>query len=101
MEAFPTRAEDFSRDWLQRALDRAGVLDGARITTFATQPIGTGQVGDTVRITLGYDRASPTLPPTIAAKLPSRDEACATSAIFAASARERTRTFTPLEGGGF
>ena len=44
---------------------------------------GTGQVGDTVRITLGYDRASPSLPPTVAAKLPSRD---ATSRATAASA---------------
>ncbi len=89
MEAFPTRAEDISRDWLQRALDRAGVLDGARITTFATQPIGTGQVGDTVRITLGYDRASPTLPATVAAKLPSRDATSrATAAHFRLYLRE-------------
>ncbi len=89
MEAFPTRAEDISRDWLQVQLDRAGVLAGARITAIETQPIGTGQVGDTVRITLTYDRASPGAPSTLAAKLPSRDATSrATAAHFRLYLRE-------------
>lgn len=89
MQAFPTRAEDIGRDWLQTQLDAAGVLDGARITALTTESIGTGQVGDTVRITLGYDRPSPTAPATIAAKLPSRDAASrATAAHFRLYLRE-------------
>ncbi|GGB59929.1 phosphotransferase [Blastomonas aquatica] len=71
--AFPTRAEDLSQAWLQAQLDAAGALGGARITRFSTTSIGTGQVGDTVRIALEYDRPAPGAPTSIAAKLPSRD----------------------------
>ncbi|MDM7955392.1 phosphotransferase [Blastomonas sp.] len=73
MAAFPTRAEDIDRAWLQARLDAANVLDGAHVTDFTTTSIGTGQVGDTVRIALAYDRAAPKAPASIAAKLPSRD----------------------------
>jgi aminoglycoside/choline kinase family phosphotransferase len=73
MEAFPTRAEDIDRAWLQARLDAADALDGAQITGFTTTPIGTGQVGDTVRIVLRYDRPAPRAPTSVAAKLPSRD----------------------------
>lgn len=73
MEAFPTRAEDIDARWLQAQLDRAGALDGARIAGIETTSIGTGQVGDTVRIALSYDRPAPDAPASIAAKLPSRD----------------------------
>lgn len=73
MAAFPTRAEDIEWRWLQAQLDEAGVLGGARITGFATTSIGTGQVGETIRIALAYDRPAPQAPASIAAKLPSRD----------------------------
>ncbi len=73
MEAFPTRAEDITPDWLQAQLDNAGVLGGARIAAITCASIGTGQVGDTVRIALAYDRPAPGAPASIAAKLPSRD----------------------------
>lgn len=73
MAAFPTRAEDIDLRWLQAQLDAADLLGGARITGFTLTSIGTGQVGDTVRIALAYDRPAPSLPASIAAKLPSRD----------------------------
>ncbi|WP_017670940.1 phosphotransferase [Blastomonas sp. AAP53] len=89
MQMFPTRAEDIDRDWLQARLDQAGVLDGALITGYTTTAIGTGQVGDTVRIALEYDRPSPTAPASIAAKLPSRDATSrATAAHFRLYLRE-------------
>ena len=75
MEPFPTRAEDIRTDWLQARLDSQGLLDGARIVAAEMTPIGTGQVGDTVRIALRYDRPAPQAPSSIAAKLPSRDAA--------------------------
>lgn len=88
MVDFPTRSEDIDARWLQSQLDRAGVLDGATITRFDVQPIGTGQVGDTVRITLHCDRAT-TAPASIAAKLPSRDETSrSTAAQFSLYRRE-------------
>lgn len=88
MGDFPTRSEDIDVPWLQAQLDSAGVLDDASITAFDARPIGTGQVGDTVRITLHYDRAG-TAPASIAAKLPSRDETSrSTAAQFALYRRE-------------
>lgn len=84
MQGFPTRAEEISRDWLQSALDTANALDGAQIASIDVAPIGTGQVGDTVRIALSYDRPAPHAPGTVAAKLPSRD---ATSRATAAQLR--------------
>lgn len=102
MAAFPTRAEDIERDWLQARLDAAGVLDGARITAFGCAAIGTGQVGDTVRITLDYDRPAPHAPRSIAAKLPSRDATSrATAAHFRLYLREvnfyaRVAPLTPM-----
>lgn len=89
MLAFPSRAEEISRDWLQSALDSAHALHGARIASVDITPIGTGQVGDTVRITLGYDRPAPHAPASIAAKLPSRDATSrATAAHFRLYLRE-------------
>lgn len=89
MPPFPTRAEDINRDWLQDRLDSCHALNGARITSVDIAPIGTGQVGDTVRITLGYDRPAPDAPTSIAAKLPSRDATSrATAAHFRLYLRE-------------
>lgn len=89
MQPFPTRAEDISRDWLQAQLDKGGALDGAQIASMDATPIGTGQVGDTVRIALTYDRPAAHAPASIAAKLPSRDATSrATAAHFRLYLRE-------------
>jgi len=89
MPGFPTRAEEISREWLQATLDASDALHGAQITSLDIAPIGTGQVGDTVRINLGYDRPAPHAPTSIAAKLPSRDATSrATAAHFRLYLRE-------------
>ena len=89
MQPFPIRAEHIDRAWLQSTLDAANALDGARIASLDIAPIGTGQVGDTVRITLSYDRPAPGAPKSIAAKLPSRDATSrATAAHFRLYLRE-------------
>lgn len=89
MSGFPTRAEEISREWLQSTLDSCGALQGARIISADIAPIGTGQVGDTVRIALSYDRPAPDAPASIAAKLPSRDATSrATAAHFRLYLRE-------------
>ena len=62
---------EFTADWLTDCLSRAG--SPARVTGFTAQPIGTGQVGATFRLTLDYDPAFPAGPPTLVAKLPSND----------------------------
>lgn len=89
MAAFPTRAEHIECEWLQARLEAAGVLAGVQIAGFDCTPIGTGQVGDTVRIALTYDRPTTQAPRSIAAKLPSRDATSrATAAHFRLYLRE-------------
>jgi hypothetical protein len=52
----------------------AGHLGGSAVTTVRAEPVGTGQVSDSFRLRLAYDRAT-ALPPTMVAKVPAADEA--------------------------
>ena len=45
--------------WLTDVLTEAGVIDGVTIVGVALEPVGAGQVGDTYRLTLTYDRHDP------------------------------------------
>lgn len=58
--------------WLTGALARD--LDGATVTGVAAEPVGTGQVSDSLRLRLDYDRPV-RLPATMIAKVPAADEA--------------------------
>lgn len=50
------RPEALDIGWLQRRLSEAGI--GCDITGFDVEPVGTGQLGDTVRISLRYGAAA-------------------------------------------
>jgi hypothetical protein len=63
--------QDVSAEWCDVAL--ADRLDGAHVTAVRLEPVGTGQVADTVRIHLSYDRPGAG-PATLIAKIPSADE---------------------------
>lgn len=73
MSEFPVRARDIDPAWIEAQLARAGVLGAARITGLTWEPIGTGQVGDTARFSLQYDREDDALPATLAAKFAASD----------------------------
>lgn len=66
-----TTAADLTGDRLTDLL--ADRLDGAAITAVEQTPVGTGQMGDCVRLAIAYDRPV-ALPATLVAKLPSTDE---------------------------
>lgn len=51
----------------------AGELDGATVTDVVLTPVGTGQVADTVRVALTYDRPNAG-PATLVAKVPAADD---------------------------
>ena len=70
MAGFPSHPDDISPDWLTNRLREAGVLETGQITNIRWEPIGTGQVGDSARIHLTYDRDG-TSPKTIAGKFPA------------------------------
>lgn len=62
---------DLTPEWCTLVLDDS--TGGARVTSVRTEPVGTGQVADTVRLHLGYepDGAGP---PTVVAKVTSASE---------------------------
>jgi hypothetical protein len=65
------RPEAIDAAWLTRALQAAGleaVVDG-----FEAAPIGTGQIGDSVRFRLTYSRACDDAPASLVGKFPSAD----------------------------
>jgi len=62
-------AAGLTPDYLTAALG----LDGATVTKVHAAPIGTGQVAQTLRLTLTYDRPQAG-PPTLVAKVPSPDQ---------------------------
>lgn len=73
MADFPTRPDEVDAAWLEEHLGAAGVLRAARVADLSWQSIGTGQVGDTARFKIGYDRDAPHAPRTVAAKFASSD----------------------------
>lgn len=65
-------AHELTAEWLTAAL--AGRLGGGTVTAVQAEPVGTGQVSDSVRLTLTYDRPAG-LPATMVAKVPSASQA--------------------------
>jgi hypothetical protein len=57
--------------WLTRALQSAGI--DAVVRAFSANPVGTGQIGDSVRFTLTYERGGEFGPATLVGKFPSPD----------------------------
>jgi hypothetical protein len=77
-----------SPEWLTERLQAAGVLNGAAVTAVRWEPIGTGQVGDSARFDLSYDRAGAG-PATVAGKFPAADPMSrGTAAAFGLYAKE-------------
>ncbi len=61
-------------DWLTDALHEAGVLSrDARVTSFETEPVGTGQMADTTRFSLALDQPGAG-PSSVVGKFASADE---------------------------
>ena len=51
------RPEQLSAPWLTEVLGAAGVIGTARVVDFSAEPLGTGQMADSVRVTLSYASA--------------------------------------------
>jgi aminoglycoside phosphotransferase (APT) family kinase protein len=82
--------------WLTEAL--APGLDGGAVTAVTCEPVGTGQVSDSVRLRLRYDRTV-RLPATMIAKVPAADEA-SRAAARAIRTYEIEASFYALVAGG-
>lgn len=61
-------------EWMTAALGASGAaVDGATVVELSVDKVGTGQVGDSFRLHLLWDRTDPRLPATVVAKLPAED----------------------------
>lgn len=88
MADFPSHPDAIRPDWLTERLRAAGIIDDATVTALSWVPIGTGQVGDSARITLTYDKPGAG-PATIAGKFPAADETSRqTAAAFGLYSKE-------------
>jgi hypothetical protein len=68
------RPADVTPEWLTDALTQAGQLSGgASVRSFETEPIGTGQMADTTRFSLTFDREGAG-PPSVVGKFASADD---------------------------
>jgi hypothetical protein len=67
-------ATDATPEWLTVVLGANGLLEeGARVVSFETSPIGTGQMADTTRFALAYDTPGGG-PPSVVGKFASANE---------------------------
>lgn len=85
-------------DWLSQVLAANGI--DARVGSFTTQAVGTGQLGETCRISLVYaGTAAPAAPQTLVAKFPSADETSARSGRELGIYRTEVMFYRELAGG--
>lgn len=88
MESFPAHPDAVTPAWVEAALRAAGMLGAERVESVAWRPIGTGQVGDSARFELTYDRPSDA-PRSLAGKFPASDPTSrATAAALGLYAKE-------------
>jgi aminoglycoside/choline kinase family phosphotransferase len=67
------RPEQVTPAWLTDMLRGAGRIGRARVTSVAAQPVGTGQMGDSVRFRLAYDRHEADAPDSVVVKFAAAD----------------------------
>ena len=88
MAAFPSHPDDIAAEWLTQRLLEAGVVSDGQVTGIRWEPIGTGQVGDSARLHLRYDRDNAG-PATIAGKFPAANPTSrSTAAMMGLYAKE-------------
>ncbi len=73
MNAIPSHPDAVQPQWLTEQLRASGLLASGEVTAIRWESIGTGQVGDSARFHLSYDRAGAG-PQTVAGKFPAADE---------------------------
>ncbi len=89
-----THPEQVTPQWLTTVLRAAGELDAGRVSAVERTPVGTGQVGDSVRFTLTYDGGDG--PPTLVGKFPAADETSRAAAAATRTYEVETRFYQQL-----
>lgn len=87
--------EALTATWLTDALRASGHLGEGRVDHVELSPVGTGQMCDSLRLTLGYDRVTDA-PATLVAKLPAADETSRATALSLRSYENEVRFYQQL-----
>lgn len=94
----PDDAEALTAEWLTQVLSSVGVLVGATVREATAVPLGTGQMSDSVRVTLSYD--APTgAPSSLIAKFAAADETSRATAVMLRSYEREVRFYRELDAG--
>jgi hypothetical protein len=91
------RPEAIDADWLTRALQSAGV--DAVVKSFTAKAVGTGQIGDSVRFALTYDRAGGDAPASLVGKFPSADPVSFATGVMLGNYEREVMFYRHLAGG--
>jgi len=76
------RPEDVGAPWLTEVLVAAGALPaGRRVVEVASDPVGTGQMADSVRMRLVYDAEVPGAPASVVGKFTPADDTSRSTAL--------------------
>jgi hypothetical protein len=67
--------------WLTQVLRRAGAIGDETVVAFDAAPVGTGQMADSVRLTLRYDADVPHAPRSVVGKFTAADDASRATGI--------------------
>ena len=79
MSAVPTHPDQVTASWLNERLAGSHAVEAGAVEALSWEPIGTGQVGDSVRFHLSYEGGATS---TLAAKFPAADEASRGTAVM-------------------
>jgi hypothetical protein len=87
--------DELTAAWLTDALTAAGRLTDAVVVDVTAKPLGTGQMCDSVRVTLGYDKETDA-PAHLIAKLPAADPTSRMTALALRSYEKEVRFYQEL-----
>lgn len=80
--------------WLSAVLEAGGV--DAAVRSFEAQPVGTGQIGDSIRFRLTYDRRGRDAPDTLVGKFPAAGEASRATGVMLGNYLREVRFYQQL-----
>lgn len=95
--AFISRPDQVTPEWLTAVLRAAGATDEGTVVDVKATPVGTGQVGDSVRFALSWDDADAG-PATVVGKFPTEDETSRATATAVRTYEVETRFYQQLRG---
>ncbi len=95
------RPEEVGAEWLTDVLRGAGVIDDQRIVDVAAEPVGTGQMADSVRLRLIYDSdvaGATEAPASVVGKFTPADETSRATRLALRTSEVEVRFYQEVAG---